>query len=37
MIFKDAVEAVKDTTHVITQDTVVFGLLMISLAAVFYT
>ena len=37
MIFKDAVEAVKDTTPVITQDTVVFGLLMISLAAVFYT
>lgn len=37
MIFKDAVEAVKDTTPFITQDTVVFGLLMISLAAVFYT
>ena len=37
MIFKDVVEVVKDSTPLITKDTVVFGLLMISLAAVFYT
>ncbi len=37
MIFQEVAEVAKDTTPFITNDTIVFGLLMICLAIVFYT
>lgn len=37
MIFQEVTEAVKDTTPFITKDTIVFGLLMMCLALVFYS
>lgn len=37
MIFQEVAAAVKDTTPFITKDTIVFGLLMVCLAIVFYS